>query len=331
MKFEYRNLYIIMLIFVISLFTGAVFAQDFSLTAQTDKDTVAFGDSLTLVVQVSQSIGSGANRTIRVPNIKSIPNFDIASTRSSQSQQWINGVGRINIQMIYELVPQKPGTFTIPSFSMDMNGKNYQTDAIQITVQPPPEEKSEDSDNSDAAVPDKSSGLSIFQGIMIFAFIVSLIVAIPILLSMFMNKDKKNTGWAEAKFSDQDLVSKKDKILREDIEEAEISPVKKEHFDFDREVERLKKTDPEINNGFYRTFFDLFRKAVINRKPNISEDMTPDEILNRLKEDESLKLASNILSKIGNDIDMVLYANSIPTRSFSEIEKDIKDILEQLC
>lgn len=326
-----HNKVLIFATMILIILSNSLFAQNYSMTSQVDKEEVGFGDSLNLVVTITQDTGGSFGNRMTVPSIKEIPNFDIASTRTAQNHQWINGVGQATVQLIYELVPQNSGTFNIPSFSMKgPDGKDYKTDPIEVKVLPPPTEEPDAEENTaaDASINNKN-GLTLFNGLLVFGVFIALLVSIPIALSAFMNKNKVGSE----KLSEDEvstLVSKSEKEKRNVVEEAVFSTKTDEQIDFNREVERLKMTDPEISNSFYRSYFNLFIRAVVTKHASLSTDMTPDELLSKIADFPDIKNIAEIPKRLGNDIDIVIFANSLPQRSFGEIDRDTREILNKI-
>ena len=99
------------LLIILALLMVTTLSQGYamSIEAEVDRSEVAFGETLSLVVTLTQELGSGRTQTFGLPRISSIPGFDIVSTRSGQSTSFINGVGSSRTQVVYELVPQEPG------------------------------------------------------------------------------------------------------------------------------------------------------------------------------------------------------------------------------
>ena len=126
----------LLVLLLLSLST-VLHAQSFSVSAEVDRNQIGFGESLNLVITVSQSLSAGVNHRISIPAVSSIPGFDIAGTRSGQSTSFVNGVGQTQSQILYELVPQNAGKITIPAFSFkDPEGNIHSTKPIEVEVLP---------------------------------------------------------------------------------------------------------------------------------------------------------------------------------------------------
>lgn len=133
------------LAFLFCLFLSIVplIAEDISVEAYVDKKKVGVQDFLKLTLNIS---GEKADN-IPAPNLPDIKNFSNrgVSTSSSTSMSIINGkmTSKTSKEFIYTLQPQKMGNYLIPPVNIQIDGKNYTTDPIQINViagsaNPPP-------------------------------------------------------------------------------------------------------------------------------------------------------------------------------------------------
>lgn len=196
---------ILVLILALLAVISPIYAASFSVETTVDKDKVEFGESLQFVVTLTQEYAYGRTQNLQIPQISNIPGFDIASTRSGQSTTIVNGVGQLKSQMVYELVPQKPGEFTIPAFNFkNQNGEEASSKPIKITVMPPPASNSakndanNSSDEQNFEQSEPKAATSIFKALLMLGFILLLFIAIPfIYLSQRAKKIAKNTKWEE--------------------------------------------------------------------------------------------------------------------------------------
>ena len=306
-------------------FPGQLLAQ-YQIDAQVDKEEVAFGDALNLVVTITQEItGGGTLRSIR-PEIGEIPGFDIASTRSGQSTSLINGAGVLRSQVVLELVPREAGKKVIPAFSFtDPSGKKHSTSPIEVTVLPPrqspgQEEEKGDSD-SEPRLPEDSGGFRTYLvGGLIFFFIIS----IPFLLAIFSGNrssdEDSGAGVEDAVIVEESSGQKLD-------ERNEIKKPVAEKFDFAKAVGELKRKNPEADMEFYREYFSLFKKAAVCQSSSLSEDLTPDELMNKVREMNLVDSTHQATIRVAGEIEMVMYAGQVPVRSFSAIDEDVRLIL----
>lgn len=288
----------------------------YEIDAQVDKTEVAFGESLTLVISITQQIGSGGTIRAMTPNIEQIPGFDIASQRTGHSTSYINGRGVSRSQVAYELVPREPGDKEIPSFSFkDPEGKMYNSDPIKVKVLPPTAEPAQEPVAEPPAAPGKSG--SMFYALLAGGLFFFLLVAVPVIVAQFTAKNQN-----ERNSNIEDAV-----IVEEKSAAPPARPVPAEKIDFLASLRDLKKRFPEVDAEFYRHFFALFKRALIAANKALSDDMTPDELLSRLRTlvpGEDLKSAT---TRLAADIETVMYAGGLPARQFSAIEEDARSIL----
>lgn len=336
-----KNLSLIFsIVFVFLLTISQAYADGYSITAQVDKNEVGFGESFNLVVTIVQELKPGMSNQLTIPQINSIPNFDIAGTRSSQQQSWVNSTGQVQVQTLLELVPQKPGDFNIPAFKVKgPDGKDYQTDAIAIKVLPPTEEPESEAESAPAATENKHN--SNFNYLLIAGLILGIIVIIPLILAAFMGSRQKTQSKMQdgVNLEASGLTPKTAKNVRNEVEDAVIAnegeqvyvekPVIKavRKINFDDEVNQLKKRNPEVNKEFYQEYFGLFKLSLIGQCSCLTEDMTPDEILKKSEELCRSEDAKEAISRIAKDQELVLFANMVPERSFNSIHTDTKNIL----
>lgn len=110
---------IINLVFCIPLWSQV------TLTAATDKTDLSLDDELTLTVQVS-----GVNGNIIMPQLPSLPAFNVYSREVAQSS--INGHTTSSFK--YVMLPRFVGKTTIGPVSFTYQGKTYRTDPIEVRI-----------------------------------------------------------------------------------------------------------------------------------------------------------------------------------------------------
>lgn len=321
---------ILVLFLCLVIFIPCVSGAEFSIEAQVDKTEVAFGESLTLLITISQQLGSGGTSRMLTPNIDQIPGFDIASSRTGQSTSYINGYGSAKNQVVYELVPKEPGKKSIPSFSFtDPEGKTHSTKAIEINVLPPVEESAEEPEAPQANQQGNETGKSSFKGLLIIGMIFALLVAIPFVLSaIYTRKQKPTTRWQEN--SNSGLKKKSDpNVVDAEIVDAnpKKSPPIRKKIDFSAAVLDLKRNFPEVNSDFYHQYFAIFKQASIGKSQILSDDMTPDEMLEQISTTTPSATVRQAAERLAKDIEMVMYAGNIPSRTFALIDEDVRSLL----
>lgn len=318
--------------------SASLSAQNFSIEAQVDRDQVGFGESLSLVLTITQKLNAGNTQRISVPAVTKIPGFDIASTRSAQSTRFINGVGETQSQMLYELVPQQAGKITIPAFSFkDPEGNEHTTRPLEITVQPPEPEPAEQPAATKAAVETAKSGDGFFNWILYVGLALGLVVALPFVYYAFAGLTARSAGDVAASAAAQTMgsqaadketgrsVGTEDAVITGVV--AETPPLPRRQVNFNSAVDSLKRQFPDADRDFYRHYFDLFREAAMAKSGSLRANMTSDELFRQicvLAGGESITQAARRLT---NDIDMVMYANQVPARSFSVIDADAREII----
>lgn len=314
------------LLIILALLMVTALSQGYamSIEAEVDRSEVAFGETLSLVVTLTQELGSGRTQTFGLPRISSIPGFDIVSTRSGQSTSFINGVGSSRTQVVYELVPQEPGKFTIPAFSFaDGSGNTHSTKPIEITVLPPPAQKEEPEDERPASEPSRRAeeGSSLFKAMLVLGLLLAAIIApVMILSSVSGRRSPAAAGRRETAIEDAEVV--------EAVAPSAVPP--RQAIDFATEVARLKRQHPEADKAFYQQYFELFGRAALAGSNNLSESMTSDEMLKKAAEMCSSDVARQACRRLAGDIELTLYANRAPARAFSAIDADARDIINAI-
>lgn len=113
--------------FYFSLFTF-VYA-DISINASVDRDRVAFGESVSLQVNVSGDVSN-----LPPPALPALADFNVYSSGTSQNISFANGKVSSSRTYNFVLSPNKPGKFTIGPVSLTVDGKTYSTEPINIEV-----------------------------------------------------------------------------------------------------------------------------------------------------------------------------------------------------
>lgn len=102
-----------------------------NINASVDKNRIAFGESVSLTVNVSGDI-SGLPK----PALPAFPDFDVYSSGTSQNISFVNGKVSSSITHNFVLSPRKTGKFTISGITLSVGGKTYSTTPINIEVIP---------------------------------------------------------------------------------------------------------------------------------------------------------------------------------------------------
>lgn len=328
-----RNIAKYCMILLLLAIANVLPAQNFSIEAQVDRDQVGFGESLNLVLTITQRLNAGGTQRISVPAISRIPGFDIASSRSAQSTRFINGEGETQSQMLYELVPQKEGKVTIPAFSFkDPDGNEHSTKPIEITVAAPEPEPVKEPARSESARPVAGSENSTFRWVLYLGLILGIIVGIPFVIYAIAGR---STGKASDNLEVAGNIARTSSSVKE--EDAVVSAAvdnqiqnNRPSVNFNDSVATLKKQYPDVDGEFYRRYFNIFREAALSRSASLQANMTSDELLRRICELSAGEGILHASRRLAADMDMVLYANRAPARSFAAIDADAREVIRAI-
>lgn len=115
-------------IFVIYLLLSQITFAQLEFTATTSNTKIGLNQRLRIEFTMDKQ---GADN-FKLPDMS---NFKVvAGPSQSVSQSWINGKVSFNQTFIYIIQPIKIGTFTIPSATVDFEGKTYKSNQLKITV-----------------------------------------------------------------------------------------------------------------------------------------------------------------------------------------------------
>ncbi|MEW6555793.1 MAG: BatD family protein [Elusimicrobiota bacterium] len=102
---------------------------DINIQATVDRNTVNFGESITLQVTVA---GDVAN--IPKPELPPLADFNVYSSGTSQNISFVNGRVSASITYNFILSPNRAGKFAIGPVKLTVSGKDYTTNPINIEV-----------------------------------------------------------------------------------------------------------------------------------------------------------------------------------------------------
>ena len=106
-------------------------------TAALDRDTITLGESATLSLTFS-----GTSQQ-NVPTLPPISNLQIGYVGPSSQITIINGQTSSTVTHNFTVTPRQVGDFTIPAFTVDMDGQKLKSEPLQLKVlklgAPPPE------------------------------------------------------------------------------------------------------------------------------------------------------------------------------------------------
>ncbi len=305
-------------------------AQNFSIEAQVDRDQVGFGESLNLVLTITQKLSAGGTQRISVPAVSRIPGFDIASSRSAQSTRFINGEGETQSQMLYELVPQKEGKLTIPAFSFkDPEGNEHSTRPIEITVAAPDPEPAPEAAKQEEARPTAKSGDSSFRWMLYLGLLLGIVVAIPFVIYALAGRSARS-GADSVMAAEKTVETVAPQTAAAAADMDNVTQRQRPQMNFNDSVTTLKKHYPDVDGEFYRRYFGIFREAALSRSASLQENMTSDELLKRICELSAGDGVLHASRRLAADMDMVLYANGVPARSFAAIDADAREVIRAI-
>lgn len=324
---------------ILLTFAQQLGAAGFTVDAQVDRNEVGFGESFTLAVTLSQSLTAGRTNRLNMPAIESIPGFDIASTRSGQSTTYINGVGQTRSQIVYELVPQQPGKAIIPAFSFqDSNGDTVTTDPIEINVQAP-DEAPEDKPTQPQPAVAGSDGGSMFRSLLLAGLVIGGTVALLFIFSAFFDRKgsfssprQQNNGDSQSAQPGQENSEKTANKIEdaEVVTASEFVAAHRQRVNFFEAVAKLKRQYPDADSAFYTEYFTIFKNAMLGNSGAVSADMTMDELFHKVCSINSREDVALACKRLAGDMELVMYANRPPSRSFNHIDTDAREIINAI-
>jgi hypothetical protein len=110
------------------LLVAAIGWAEPSITAKVSANDMTLDSSITLLLEVQ-----GVKNVGSAPNLQ-LPDFQVQPAGQTSSFQWINGQSSSLITFNYVLSPTKTGELTIPSLSLQIDGKTYSTQPLTVTV-----------------------------------------------------------------------------------------------------------------------------------------------------------------------------------------------------
>ena len=116
-----------------TIFCSSVFAvdMDLSVSAQVDKSEVKQGEPLVFQINIKGPI----RQTPKV-QINSVEGFTVVSSGQSQQIQMHGSEVHQTLAFIYTLLPTETGDRTLGPVKVEVQGKSYETQPIQVKVLP---------------------------------------------------------------------------------------------------------------------------------------------------------------------------------------------------
>ena len=115
--------------FVLCIFSQA-FAADLTFSASVNKDSVALDDTLQYTLTISGNNAGAAPG----PELPKFSNLNVVSQSQSSNFSIVNGQMSSSKSFIYALQPEKMGKAHIGQAAINIGGKTYTTEPIEITV-----------------------------------------------------------------------------------------------------------------------------------------------------------------------------------------------------
>ena len=110
-------------------FSIAAAAQDLSFSATMDHTTVDVGEPDTLTLTLVGDVTGAKLEDLQLPE-----GITVAAQSRSTNFSIHGGAVERSMNLVYLLVAQAPGTFTLGPFKVTQHGKDFQTEAIELTV-----------------------------------------------------------------------------------------------------------------------------------------------------------------------------------------------------
>jgi oxygen tolerance protein BatD len=105
-------------------------ARAANFTATLDRDAIALGETATL----SLAFEGAQPKNVPTPDV---PGLQIVNSGTSQNVSFINGAMSSTVTITYSVTPQRTGEFTIPAMTADLNGQQFGTQPLKLTVTQP--------------------------------------------------------------------------------------------------------------------------------------------------------------------------------------------------
>jgi hypothetical protein len=112
---------------VLLMFSFAQAASAASFTASLDRDTITLGEQATL----SLAVEGGQAKNVPTPDVNGL---QISQTGTSQNVSFINGAMSSTVTVTFSVTPRQAGEFTIPALTADVNGQQFSTQPLKLTV-----------------------------------------------------------------------------------------------------------------------------------------------------------------------------------------------------
>ncbi len=161
--------------------SSALFAEDITVDATVDSTSVELGSALQLTITVN-----GASDGVPPLQLPKIDGLETRYLGPSTRISIINGKMSRSTGLMFSVIPLKTGQFTIPAITLVLNGKDYTTQPIPISVG-----NSSNANSTQAAAADKNSPAALQDKIFIILGTPKkeayLNEPIPLVIKLFIN------------------------------------------------------------------------------------------------------------------------------------------------
>jgi hypothetical protein len=96
-------------------------------TAALDRDSITLGESAMLSLEFE----GGQSKNIPTPIV---PGLQIVQTGTSQNVSFVNGAMSSTVIVNFSVMAQRPGEFIIPALTADLNGQQFNSQPLKLTV-----------------------------------------------------------------------------------------------------------------------------------------------------------------------------------------------------
>jgi hypothetical protein len=132
MERRLKNNFLASLVLVcVGLCLGAASLEAATFTASLDRDTIAMGETATLSLTFEGSQPKGA------PQIMNIPGLQIAYVGPSSQFSFVNGQTSSTVTYHFTIVSRRPGEYTIPAMTAQVDGQSLTSQPLKLTVTQP--------------------------------------------------------------------------------------------------------------------------------------------------------------------------------------------------
>ncbi len=114
------------------MLTVSAWAKNGAIVAAVDKAAVDMGDSIQFTLTLHGETAGTELSPVKFPE-----GFLVAGRTQSTNISFESGAMQKATELIYVLVPQRPGTFTLGPFTVKRSGKQFSTAPIEVTVKKP--------------------------------------------------------------------------------------------------------------------------------------------------------------------------------------------------